>query len=185
MSSAIQLTSGGNAALNGVNPLLDDLIIGFGWDVIASNSPSSELVPSAVLCDAHGHAIAADSMVFFNQLSTPSGALRYVTKGDAEQIEVTLSLIPSAVEKIVFVVYVDPDVRKPGTFSSVRDAYIRVAGRDDEDILRYDLGRVGAGVTAMMFGELYRYKGAWKFRAIGDGYTTGIAGIAAQFRLAI
>lgn len=185
MSSAIQLTSGGNAALTAANPLLNELIVGFGWDVVASNSPASELVPSAIMCDAHGTAVTTDAMVFFNQLSTPSVALRYVTKGDQEQIEVSLALIPAAVDKIVFVVYVDPDIRKPGTFASVRGAYIRVADREDNDIVRYALERPDSAVDAMIFGELYRYKGGWKFRAVGNGYTTGITGVAHDFGLAL
>jgi tellurium resistance protein TerD len=183
MSSATKLEAGGNIALNAANPLLTELLIGFGWTVIASNSPDSELVPSAIICDAHGRALTDESMVFFNQLSTPDGSIRYVTKDDQEQIEVSLPLIPAVVEKIVFIVYVDPDVRKPGTFSSVRNAYIRVADREDNDIARYDLARSDATISAMIFGELYRYKGAWKFRAGGDGYADGITGVARGFGL--
>jgi tellurium resistance protein TerD len=183
MSPAITLQAGGNTVLNGANPLLTDLIIGFGWDVITSNSPGSELVPSAIMCDSNGRALTNASMVFFNQLSTSDGSVRYVTQGDQEQLEVSLDLIPALVEKIVFVVYVDPDVRKPGNFSSVRNAYIRVADRDDTGIVRFDLDRADASVTAMIFGELYRYKGTWKFRAVGEGFTTGLQGVAKGFGL--
>lgn len=185
MNSVIQLESGGNAELNVANPLLNELIVGFGWNVVASHSPATELVPSAIMCDAHGRAVAGDAMVFFNQLSTPSGSLQYTTKGDQEQIEVNLALIPAFVEKIVFVVYVDPDIRKPGTFASVRGAYIRVADREDNDIVRYNLERPDDAVNAMIFGEVYRHRGTWKFRAIGDGYATGITGVARDFGLAL
>ncbi|TDW31280.1 tellurium resistance protein TerD [Cryobacterium psychrophilum] len=179
------MQAGGNAPLTAENPLLIELLIGFGWTTIASGAPDAELVPSAILCDSAGNAVSPDSMVFFNQLSTPDDAVRYTTKGDQEQIEVNLSLVPDTVSKIVFVVYVDPDIRKPGSFSTVRNAYIRVAGRDDKDLLRFDLERTDATVTAMIFGELYRYKSEWKFRALGDGFTTGIDGVARSFGLAL
>jgi tellurium resistance protein TerD len=182
---SIQLQPGGNVSLTAENPLLVELLVGFGWTTIASGAPGVELVPSAILCDSAGKAVSADSMVFFNQLSTPDDAVRYVTKGDQEQIEVNLGLIPDAVGKVVFVVYVDPDIRKPGSFSTVRNAYIRVAGRDDKDLVRFDLGRTDSTVTAMIFGELYRYKSAWKFRALGDGFTTGIDGVSRSFGLAL
>jgi tellurium resistance protein TerD len=181
MNSVIRLESGGNTALNAANPLLTDLVVGFGWEVIKSNSPQSELVPSAILCDHAGKALSTSSLVFFNQLSTPDGSVQYVTKGDTDQIEVDLALVPAEVDKIVFVVYVDPDIRKPGNFASVRNAYIRVADREDNDIVRYDLHQAESSVTAMIFGEIYRYKGSWKFRAIGQGYTTGLVGVADAF----
>ncbi|WP_159602634.1 TerD family protein [Agromyces humi] len=183
MSATLQ--SGQNAPVNAANPLLSDLLIGFGWDVVPSNSPMPELVPSAIICDEDGRAVDADAMVFFNQLTAASGAVQYVTDGDQEQIDVDLAAIPAAVHEIVFVVYVDPDLRKPGTFDSVRGAYVRVADREGHDILRFDLPRNSDGVNAMIFGELYRYKGQWKFRALGDGFTTGIAGVLNAFGMAL
>ncbi len=182
---SIHLQAGGNAALTAENPLLVDLLIGFGWSTIASGAPDVELVPSAILCDSAGKAVSTDSMVFFNQLSTPDDAVRYVTKGDQDQIEVNLGLVPDTVNKIVFVVFVDPDIRKPGSFSTVRNAYIRVAGRDDKDLVRFDLDRADSSVSAMIFGELYRYKNAWKFRALGEGFANGIDGVARSFELAL
>jgi tellurium resistance protein TerD len=185
MHTVIHLESGGNVSLSGANPMVSELVVGFGWEIVSSNSPAVELVPCAILCDKRGRAITDDSMVFFNQLSTPSGAVSYVTQGDLEQIEVSLALIPVEVEKLVFVVYVDPDVRKPGTFASVRRAYIRIADRDDTDIARFALDRTDGAENAMIFGEIYRYKGTWKFRAVGEGYVDGISGVARNFGLAL
>ena len=183
MAGVVKLESGANTSLSALNPLLKELVIGFGWNVIQPSGPAVELVPSALLCDANNVAISDDSLIFFNQLSTPDDAVRYVTSDDAEQIELNLALIPEKVEKIVFIVYVDPDVRRPGNFGSVRNAYIRVADREDSDMVRYDIAQANADVTAMVFGEVYRYKGQWKFRAVGQGYTTGLAGVAKDFKV--
>lgn len=185
MAGAINLEAGANISLTSSNPLLKNIIVGFGWSLVASNSPLTELVPSAIMCDSNNRAVSDEHFVFFNQLSSPEGALTYVSGEDQEQIEVDLSLIPEVVEKIVFVVYADPDVRKPGNFGSVRSPYIHIADRDETDIVRYDIHQATTEVTAMVFGEIYRYKGQWKFRAVGQGYVTGLAGVAKDFGVAL
>jgi len=181
MSGVINLESGANISLTANNPLLKEILIGFGWSLVASNAPLTELVPSAIMVGANGKAVSDEHFVFFNQLGTPDGAVNYVSGEDKEQIEVNLSLIPEEVTKIVFVVYADPDIRKPGNFGSVRGAYIRVADREDSSIARYDINQTDIEVTAMVFGEIYKHNGAWKFRAVGQGYSTGLAGVAKDF----
>jgi tellurium resistance protein TerD len=185
MHATIQLETGANVSLTAINPLLNDITVGFGWSVIESNSPLTELVPAAILCGANGRALGDESIAFFNQLATPDGSTTYVIGGDEEQLDINLAAVPENVEKIVFVVFADPDVRKPGTFASVRNAYIRVADRDNNELVRFNLTRADTAVTAMNFAELYRYKGQWKFRALGDGYTDGITGVASSFRFTI
>lgn len=176
-----QLVAGGNTSLTADNPLLKELIVGFGWNVIASNGPAAELVPSAIMCGEDGKAVSDEHFVFFNQLATPDGSVQYVQGDDQEQIDVNLSLVPEKVTKIVFVVYVDPDVRKPRTFSAVRNSYVRVADKEGRDIVRYNVDTDVSQSTAVIFGELYRYKGSWKFRALGQGYSHGLLGVAKDF----
>jgi len=89
----VTLQTGANTSITKQNPLIDDLVIGFGWDVIRSNGPEVELVPAAIMVNQHGEALNDESFVFFNQLATPDDAVRYVEGGDVEQIEVTLSKI--------------------------------------------------------------------------------------------
>jgi tellurium resistance protein TerD len=189
MASAgvISLQRGANAAISELIPGgTGTIVVGFGWRMIESNGPQTELVPSAVLCDASGHAVSDDHLVFFNQLASPDGAVTYVSDGDAEQLEVDLTTVPENVEKIVFVVYADPDMRKPGSFGGVRQAYIRVSDSSGRELVRYDIEEgSGIDVTAMIFGEIYRHRGAWKVRAVGQGYSTGIKGVAKDFGVAI
>ncbi|NKX49214.1 TerD family protein, partial [Arthrobacter deserti] len=90
------------------------------------------------------------------------------------------------VAKISFIVYIDPDLRGPGTFSAVRGAYIRVAGPQNRELLRFDIpSGTAQNINAMVFGELYRHSSGWKFRAVGQGYTTGLRGVADDFRIAL
>lgn len=176
------LQTGQNIPLS-TNGLLKDLLVGFGWNVVKGNGPLTELVPSAIVCNEDGKALSEDHLVFFNQMQTPDGGVVYIEGNDEEQLDIDLSLIPENAHKIFFIVYTDPDIRRPGNFGSVRDAYIRVAGRDNVDIARYNIEKGGPGddFTAMIFGELYRYKGAWKFRALGQGFKDGLAGVAKSF----
>jgi len=181
----VNLQAGANISLTKTNPLLEDVVVGFGWNLVNSNGLQPELVPSAIITDASNEALSDDHFVFFNQLATPDDSVRYVEGDDSEQIEVNLSAIPAEVAKLVFVVYVDPDLRKPGNFGSVRDAYIRLADRQDNEIVRFDLPNPDLSITAMIFGELYRYQQEWKFRAIGQGYKTGLAGVAKDYKVVL
>jgi len=177
----VKLIRGSNTSLSELIPTLGTVLVGFGWNVVESRGPAVELVPSAILCGSSGHALSDDHLVFFNQLVSPDGAVQYV-QDDAEQIEVDLSAVPAAVNKIVFVVYADPDLRKPGNFGAVRSAYVRVCDRSGGELIRYDIEEgAGLDITAMVFAELYRHNGAWKMRAIGQGYSTGLQGVADDF----
>ena len=175
---------GANAALTSENPGLTELMIGFGWEIIPSRGPQAELVPLTIMCDAQGKSLSNDHLVFFNQIVSQDGSVAYHDDHDTEEIDVDLARVPAEVAKIVFVVYVDPDVRGAGDFSSVRSAYVRVATRDNRELVR---GALPAGenrnIDVLMFGELYRHRDDWKFRALGQGYSTGLRGVAADFRI--
>jgi tellurium resistance protein TerD len=178
-----KLVAGANAALTAENPGLSKILIGLGWQSIPSRGPQSELVPLAIMCDAGGRAISNDHLVFFNQIASPEGSVAFAGTDDQEQIDVDLSLVPDGVAKITFVVYVDPDLRGPGTFSAIRGQYIRVATAQNQELVRFDIPQSPQdNITAMMLGELYRHRADWKFRALGQGYTTGLRGVAADFR---
>ncbi|WP_427015947.1 TerD family protein [Pseudarthrobacter sp. P1] len=178
------LVPGANAALTAENPDLAKVLVGLGWETIPSLGPAAELVPFAVLCDDSGAALSSEHMVFFNQIASADGSVAFAGSEDAEQIDVDLALVPANVAKIAFIVYVDPDVRGTATFSSVRRAHIRVATAENRELVRFEVPISSAdNITAMMFGELYRHRDGWKFRALGQGYTTGLAGVAKDFRI--
>lgn len=177
----MDLTSGQNTRLIADGIPADDIVVGFGWRVIVSNGPQPELVPAAILLGENGRAVDADAMVFFNQLSAAVGAVKYVTGDDKEQIDIDLSAVPPQIAKIVLVVFVNPDERKPGTFAPVRDAYVHVTTGSGAPIVRFRVPQQDDTVSAVNFGELYRHQGAWKFRALGDGYRNGVADVTRAF----
>jgi tellurium resistance protein TerD len=181
-SEVVRLRSGANVALSTVMPAPGTVVLGFGWQIVESRGPAVQLVPSAIVCGANGKALSSEHLVFFNQLASPDGSVQIPPGStDEEQIEVDLREVPGSVEKIVLMVYVDPDLRAPGTFSAVRRAYFRVCDRSGREMVRYDVEDYSVEVNAMIFGELYRHRGEWKVRAIGQGYSTGLKGVGETF----
>jgi tellurium resistance protein TerD len=180
------MISGSNASLTAENPELRVVLVGFGWTITPSRGPQSELVPMAILCGHDGRALSDEHLVFFNQLSSPEGGVEFAGTEDEEQIDVDLHRVPDAVRKIAFIVYVDPDVRGPGNFSAVKNSYVRIADEKSRELLRFDIPSTGhSEIKAMMYGELYRHGDGWKFRAVGQGYKNGLAGVAADYKLSL
>ena len=85
------------------------------------------------------------------------------------------------VSRIVIAVSIHDADNRRQNFGQVRDAFCRVMDQDQQEIVRYDLTEDASQETAMLFAEIYRYNSEWKFRAVGQGYTTGLAGIAGDF----
>lgn len=90
--------------------------------------------------------------------------------GDDEQIVIDLARIPADYDKIVFVVNIYQALQRRQHFGMIQNAFIRlVDGRNNNELCKYSLSEDYSGMTAMIFGEVYRYNGEWKFNAIGQG----------------
>ena len=178
------MVAGSNAALTAENPGLEKVLLGIGWDMVPSRGPQAELVPMVIMCGADGRAVSDDHLVFFNQIVSPEGSISFAGAEDHEQIDVDLNRVPDGVHKIVVLLYVDPEVRGPGTFGAVKNASLRVATEQTRELLRFSVpsGNLDK-INAMILGELYRHSGGWKFRALGQGYETGLSAVAADFKL--
>ncbi|GGU99255.1 hypothetical protein GCM10010211_78300 [Streptomyces albospinus] len=183
----VALTKGGNVSLSKQAPGLTAVKVGLGWQVGAAAGADHDLDASALLCGPSGKVLSDQHFVFFNNLSSPDGSVRHSGNGpagggDSEQIEVRLASVPPEVAKIVFPVSIYEAEQRRHNFGQLRSAYIRVLDQDSgTELARYDLTGEAATETAMVFGELYRHGTDWKFRAIGQGYASGLAGIAQDF----
>ncbi|MFD0274392.1 TerD family protein [Kitasatospora sp. NPDC127111] len=185
----VSLAKGGNVSLTKEAPGLTAVIVGLGWDVRTTTGADYDLDASALLCDALGKVVSDQHFVFFNNLRSPEGSVEHSGDnltgggdGDDEQIKVDLSAVPADVAKVVFPVSIyDADARLQ-SFGQVRNAFIRVVNQaNGQEIARYDLTEDASTETAMVFGELYRNGAEWKFRAIGQGYASGLRGIATDY----
>ncbi|GAA1170183.1 calcium homeostasis/redox stress adaptation protein [Streptomyces hebeiensis] len=185
----VSLSKGGNVSLTKAAPNLTAVTVGLGWDVRTTTGSDFDLDASALLTNAEGKVAADGNFVFFNNLKSPDGSVEHTGdnltgegEGDDEAIKVNLSAVPADVEKIVFPVSIYEAESRQQSFGQVRNAFIRVVNQaDNNELARYDLTEDASTETAMVFGELYRHGAEWKFRAIGQGYASGLRGIAQDF----
>jgi stress response protein SCP2 len=135
---------------------------------------------SALLLTAEGRVSSDDDFVFYNQPRHPSGAARHTGKsGTADTVEVDLAAIPSAVERVVLAASADR-----GTFGQVPGLHLVVSDAATGARL-VDFAIAAATETAMVTGEFYRRNAQWKFRAVGQGYASGLAGLATDFGITV
>ncbi len=186
----ITLQKGQKIDLTKGNPSLSQVVIGLGWDVNAFNTGTAfDLDATAFLLSAGGKVSADADFVFYGNLEHNSKAVKHLGDnltgdgdGDDEQIEVDLSLVPTAIEKVAFAVTIhEADIRKQN-FGQVSNAYIRIVDRlTEQELIRYDLGEDFSIETAVVVGEIYRHAGEWKFNAIGSGFQGGLAALCGHY----
>ncbi|MFE6921210.1 TerD family protein [Nocardia sp. NPDC057663] len=185
----VSLSKGGNVSLTKAAPNLTAVAVGLGWDLRTTTGTDFDLDASAIGLGADKKVVSSGHFVFFNNLKSPEGAIEHAGdnrtgegEGDDEAINVDLANTPATIESIVFPVSIYDGANRSQSFGQVRNAYIRVVDRSNgEELARYDLSEDASTETAMVFGELYRNGAEWKFRAIGQGYASGLEGIARDF----
>jgi tellurium resistance protein TerD len=185
----VSLSKGGNVSLTKQAPGLSAVVVGLGWDERLTSGQAFDLDASALMLNAAGRILSDQHFVFFNNLTSPDGSVEHTGdnltgsgEGDDEQIKVDLSQVPPEVDRIVFPVSIYEADSRRQNFGQVRNAFIRVINQaDGAELTRYDLSEDASSETAMIFGELYRHGGDWKFRAVGQGYSSGLAGIARDY----
>jgi len=190
---SVSLTKGGNVSLSKESPGLTNVLVGLGWDVRTTDGADFDLDASAIMLNDGDKSISDKHFIFFNNLKSPDGSVEHTGdnltgegEGDDEALKVNLSAVPPEVQKIVFPVSIyDADSRSQN-FGQVRNAFIRMVNDgNNSEIARYDLAEDASTETAMVFGELYRNGNEWKFRAVGQGWATGLAGIARDYGVSV
>lgn len=190
----VSLTKGGNVNLSKEAPGgLTAVAVGLGWDARTTTGGTFDLDASAIACGANGKVLSDEHFVYYNHLDSPDGTIHHTGDnltgdgdGDDEVINIDLANTPTATEKIVFPVSIYEAAEKGENFGQVSNAYIRVVDQTTgNELARYDLSEDASTETAMVFGELYRNGADWKFRAIGQGYASGLAGIARDYAVSV
>ncbi len=186
---SVSLTKGGNVSLTKQAPNLTAVSVGLGWDVRTTTGTDFDLDASALALNTSKRILSDQHFVYFNNLRSPDGSIEHVGDnltgqgdGDDEVIKVNLAAVPQDVDSILFPVSVYDAESRGQSFGQVRNAFIRVVDQaNGTELARYDLSEDASTETAMVFGELYRNGVEWKFRATGQGYASGLAGIARDF----
>ncbi|KOG15745.1 MULTISPECIES: TerD family protein [Streptomyces] len=139
---------------------------------------------SAMLLDATGQVRGDADIVFHGQPAHPSGAVRHVGTGEgagqlAEWLELDLLRLEPSVQRVLIAGSCDD-----GAFGQVPGLYVQVTSVDGTIVTHYDITDASSE-TAFVLGEFYRRDAAWKFRAVGQGYESGLAGLATDFGVVV
>ena len=191
---AINLSKGGNINLSKTAPTMNKVDLGLGWNPRATDGKAFDLDAVAFITGENGKVRVDGDFIFFNQKVSPCGSVVHngdnrtgEGDGDDETISVDLSKVPLDVAKIVFAVTIHEGQQNNQNFGMVDKAYIRVINKDanGEEVARFDLSEDGSTEVAMIFGELYRHSGEWKFKAVGQGFNGGLGALAASYGVAV
>lgn len=195
---SVSLKKGQKVSLSKERAGLSKIVIGLGWDEAEQKSGfrlfSSK--PQPIDCDAsalllqNGKLADKKDIVYFGNLRHRSGSVQHMGDnltgagdGDDEQIVVDLPRVPAEYDRIVLVVNIYQAVQRKQQFGMIKNAFIRIvdAGTNKE-MCKYDLTENYTGMTAMIFGEVYRHNNEWKFSAIGQGTTdSGLGQLANRY----
>jgi len=190
---AISLTKGGNVNLSKEAPSLTQMAVGLGWNPRATDGQAFDLDAVAFLVNEAGKVRADQDFIFFNNLKSSDGSVEHTGdnrtgegEGDDELIKVDLTKVPTDVNKVVFTAVIYEGQARNQNFGQVSNAYIRIVNsQGGSEVARYDLSEDSSTETAMIFGELYRHNGEWKFRAVGQGFAGGLGPLAASYGVAV
>lgn len=162
--------------------------VGIGWD-LNQYGANYDLDVEAFLVDDRNRVIGDDWFVFYNQPTSPDGAVSLVAQsdngqgsGDDEIIQINLNRVNPAVQRIVFIVTINDAKIYGYDFSNVQNAYARVVDHNTgKELCRFQLTEAYRGVCSMMVGELYRHNGQWKFNPIGNGTQDDLEGLCVRY----
>lgn len=197
---AISLTKGGNINLTKEVPSLTKIGVGLGWEARSTSGADFDLDASAFLLGSNGRVRSDADFIFYKQLESTCKSVKHTgdsrtggDDGDDESLMVDVSKIPADIEKVVFTVTIYDHAARRQNFGQVAGAFIRIYDQNQsvidpvshesvpKEIARFDLSEEASNVTAMIFAELYRYNGEWKFKAVGQGFDNGLAELARNF----
>lgn len=186
---AISLTKGQNISLSKTDPSLKNVLVGLGWDARSTDGQDFDLDASVFMATENGKVPSDRHFIFYNQLVSPCGGVEHTGDnltgdgdGDDESVIVRLDKVESNIKSLFIIVTIHDAEARRQNFGQVSNAFVRIVNNDTSDeIVRFDLSEDYSTETAMVFGEIYRHNGEWKFRAIGQGYKGGLYSLCQQY----
>jgi tellurium resistance protein TerD len=183
---AVSLKKGGNVSLSKEAPGISAMTVGLGWDVRATDGQAFDLDASAFIVGDDGKVLSDAHFIFYNNTKSPDGGVIYggdnrtgEGAGDDETIKIDFSKLSASAKKVVIAVTIHDGEKHGQNFGSVSNAFARVVNdADGKEVARYDLSEDASMNVAMVFVELYRHGEEIKVKAIGEGWESGLAGLA-------
>lgn len=166
---------------------LNKIKVGLGWDPQRYDGSKFDLDSSVFMCGASGKVEKEKNFIFYNNMvgngiehkgdNTTGGG-----EGDDETILIELDKIDADIQKLVFAVTIHKAEERDQNFGQVENSYIRIMDEETgTELLNYELGEDYCSETALVVGEIYRHKGAWKFNAVGSGFEGGLRALCDSF----
>lgn len=186
---AVNLKKGGRVNLT-KDTGLKEAKIGLGWDINRyDGSADFDLDLVLFMCDANKKCIGEDYFIFYKNLEDPNHSVKHSGDnrtgegdGDDETAFINFLNIPANVENIVIAVTIYEAKANNQNFGLVDNSYIRMENTETgEEILRYDLGEDFSVQTSVIFAEIYKVSGEWKFRAVGEGYEKELEDLCREY----
>ncbi|WP_327670229.1 MULTISPECIES: TerD family protein [unclassified Streptomyces] len=145
---------------------------------------------SALLLTADGRVRSDGDFVFYNQPRHPSGKVwrlgqKRVADGMTDTVQADLSGVPEEITRILVTASTDPDATPFETVRSLRLSLYDAGAEGAEPIAYFDIKPETGAETAMICGELYRRGDGWRLRAVGEGYSDGLVGLATDFGISV
>jgi tellurium resistance protein TerD len=189
----ISLNKGGNLSLTKTDPTLKNIIVGLGWDARPTDGADFDLDASAFMVKEDGKVRSDSDFIFYNQTKSTCGSVEHTGdnrtgagEGDDESLVILLDKVPADIQRIVFTVTIHEADSRKQNFGQVSNAFIRLVNKDsNNEVARFDLSEDASIETAMVFGEIYKHGGEWKFKAVGQGYSGGLGALARQYGINI
>ena len=184
---SVSLNKGQRVDLTKDRPSLKNIIVGLGWDVNHYDGEASfDLDASLFMTKANGKVGKDEDFIFYGNLEHSSKSVKHMGDnltgegdGDDEVIKIKLDKIPSDYETLAVAVTIYDAEKRLQNFGMVSNAYVRVVDETTgEELVRFDLSE---DFSTMVFGEIYRHNGEWKFKAVGSGYNGGLKALCNQY----
>ncbi|MGL4790945.1 MAG: TerD family protein [Anaerotignaceae bacterium] len=198
---SVSLQKGQKISLSKENAGLSTVLIALGWDEAKKPAKGFSIFGGSkgadIDCDAsvlllnNGKLAGKDDIVYFGNLQHSSGAIQHMGDnltgggdGDDEQIVVDLKKIPEKYDRLVFVVNIYQAIKRNQHFGMIENAFIRIVDKNgNNEICRYNLTENYSDMYAVIFGEVYKNNGEWKFNAMGQGTKDpGLGELANKFK---
>ncbi|MFJ8015156.1 TerD family protein [Streptomyces sp. NPDC096339] len=177
-----EIVKGANVSLTALSEDAGSVVVSLSW---TSATGAGDADVSVLLVDENGKVRSENDFYFYNNPAAADGSVQLLGKtptenGDEDRIGVDLTAVPLDVARIV----VAASQYAGASFGDLDDLRMTVADRSGEPLVGFSIEDAGVE-TAFIFGELYRRGEEWKFRAVGQGYETGLAGLATDFGITV
>ncbi|MFF4447848.1 TerD family protein [Streptomyces sp. NPDC001502] len=177
-----EISKGANVSLTALSEDAGAVVVSLGW---TSATGAGDADVSVLLLDENGKIRSENDFYFYNHPAAADGSVQLLGKtptsnGDEDRISVDLTAVPEDVARIVVAASQYGGAR----FGDLDDLRMTVSDRTGEPLVGYSIEDAGVE-TAFIFGELYRRGEEWKFRAVGQGYETGLTGLATDFGIEV